>query len=336
MRHQFVFAALMATAASPLRSQMVIETATSTIEFVGLKRWTIQMIKDSLAVYAPNDSLTAHACAAILRLKLHFADAAVSVYTGMRRDNPKRYMAITLVEPQDSGQVHYKPEFHDSLPTRAEWTDAYAAFRANNQIAQTAIQTPSFFAPRLSPEDSARFAPVAALHALVASQRDSRHFDQALRTLETDGNAQNRAMALIVIANFAARDSAWCALADALRDPSSGMINATASQLLTMLTRSAPRPIDWRPVAANLRYIIDGTNLFGLDQLLATLGATSIDPALAPVLLEGGGTLVEAKLHSGDEHARSAAVSFLSQISGAPHSTDPVVLERWMHSLRVP
>ncbi|HTE43903.1 MAG TPA: hypothetical protein VK636_01560 [Gemmatimonadaceae bacterium] len=334
MRRHLAVALLLGLAASPLASQTILETPTSTIEFVGLKRWTLKMIEDSLAVYAPKDSLTAHACAAILRDKLHFADAAVSTYVGFDKNNPKKFVAITLVEPQDSALIHYKPAFRDSAATRADWTSAYAAFRANNELAQVAIQTPAFYKAHLSPEDRVKFTKVDALHSLLVARRDPRDLEQAIHTLETDRNSQNRTMALIVIASFADRDSAWHALADGLRDPSSGMVNATAAQLLGMLTRSAARPVDWRPMADRLRYIIDGTNLFGLDQLMTTLGATAINSSLAPILLQGGGTIVEAKLHSGDAHAKAAAISFLSQISGTPHSTDPAVLEQWMRNLR--
>lgn len=334
MHQHIVVAALLAAVVSPVESQTVIQTPTSTIELIGLKRWTVKMVEDSLAVYSPKDTLTAHACAAILRGKLHFADAAVSVYSGFDQANPKKkYTAITLVEPQDSAQIHYKPAFRDSLATRAEWTSAYTAFTKNNGLAQTAIQTPSFYAAHLSPEDSAQFAKVEPLHALIASPRDTRQFEQAIRTLDTDGNAANRAMALLVISTYADRDSAWWALADALRDPSSGMINATASELLSVMARRAARPVDWRPIVGHLRYIIDGTDLFALNQLMITLAQTAIDPALAPALLAGGGTIVAAKLNSGDAAAKAATTAFLAQLSGMAPTTDAATLERWMHSV---
>lgn len=333
MRHHLAVAALVAAAVSPVQSQTVIQTPTTTIELVGLERWTVKMIEDSLAVYSPGDTLTVHACAAILRGKLHFADASVSSYIGFDPKNPKKYVAITLVEPQDSANIHYKPAFRDSLPMRAEWAEAYAAFRTNNQLAQVAIQTPSFYVAHLSPEDSVRFAKLDALHVLMVSAGDSRQFEQAVRTLDSDGNAANRAMALLVISTFADPDAAWWAIADALRDPTSGVVNATASQMLSILSRRAARPVDWRPVAGHLRYIIDGTNLFGLNDLMTTLARTSVDPSLAPTLLAGGGTLVAAKLHSGDADAKAAATALLAQLSGLPPTTDTATLEQWMHNV---
>ena len=42
----------------------VIHLPHKTIEVVGLERWTVQMIQDSMDRYSPGDSLQSHACAA--------------------------------------------------------------------------------------------------------------------------------------------------------------------------------------------------------------------------------------------------------------------------------
>src|SRR3954470_8936423 len=125
--------ALLATLAVPVRStiaaQEMLETPQSHIELIGLHRWTMRMIEDSLAVYSPKDALTAHACAAILRGKLHFADASVSVFVKYPNMDAKTYVAITVVEPQDSARIHYRKFAYDSLPARAEWAAAFSAMR---------------------------------------------------------------------------------------------------------------------------------------------------------------------------------------------------------------
>src|SRR5215467_8135033 len=289
----FIRAALAAAiAGQTLHAQTVIETPDATIEIVGLKRWTMQMIDDSLAKYSPKDRLTANACAAVLRDKLHFAEASVSSYSNMMRAQTKPYVAVTVVEPSDSALVHYKPAFKDSLATRTEWVAAYAEFRANNQLAQTAIQASSFYAATLSAKDSVRFEKLQALHELVSRPHTTSEFEIARSTLDDDGNSANRAMALLVLSSFTDRDAAWWAVVDALRDPSSGMVNATASQVLRLMVQRAARPVDWSPLAERLRYIVDGTNLFGFDGLLRALTATSINPALAPMLLASGGALI--------------------------------------------
>ncbi|MGH7617504.1 MAG: hypothetical protein ACREPM_09780 [Gemmatimonadaceae bacterium] len=322
-------ALLAVTLAAPATAQNVIDTPTSTIEIVGLKRWTIQMIDDSLSKYSPKDRLTAHACAAILRDKLHFADASVTVFTSLP-GSTKSYVAVTIVEPADSALIHYKPEFRDSLPTRPEWSAAYAAFKAHNDVAQHAIQSPSFYAAVLSAKDSTAFDAVRPMHDMMVAHTSPADFELARRTVESDGNAANRAMALLVLSNFVDRDSAWRTVADALRDPTGGMVNATAAQVLRLMGVRSPRSVDWAPMADRLRYMIDGTGLFTFDVLLRTLTATSISPALAPRLLANGGAILRAKLHSGGDSSRDVARAFLAQLSGLPATADISSFDAWL------
>jgi len=54
----------------------VLNVANKQVEVLGLRRWTLVMIQDSLDKYAPGENLASHACAAVLRYKLGFADAA--------------------------------------------------------------------------------------------------------------------------------------------------------------------------------------------------------------------------------------------------------------------
>lgn len=53
----------------------VLHVQGKTVEVVGLNRWTPAMIQDSMSLYAPGQSLLSHGCAAVLRYKLHFAQA---------------------------------------------------------------------------------------------------------------------------------------------------------------------------------------------------------------------------------------------------------------------
>src|SRR5690348_16960667 len=101
-----VSAALLCLAAQVAGAQTILENDEVRLELIGLKRWTVPMIQDSLRRYAPNDSLMSHACAAVLREKLRFADASAVYYTtttaGMQA---KPYVAVTVVEPQDSALI---------------------------------------------------------------------------------------------------------------------------------------------------------------------------------------------------------------------------------------
>jgi hypothetical protein len=170
------------------------------------------------------------------------------------------------------------------------------------------------------------------MHAIIAERRSQADLAQALRTLEGDASISNRVVALLVIANFTDADSTWWTLMDAQRDQI-GIITGTASQILSAMSRRAPRVVNWSPVADKLRYIIDGTNLFAFDGTLRVLTATGVSPSLAPQLLRGGGSIVSAKLRSKGEAGRTAATAFLARLSGLPSSSEAVAFERWMESL---
>jgi hypothetical protein len=327
-------AILLCVAAQVASSQTILENDQMRLELIGLKRWTVPMIEDSLRLYAPKDSLLSHACAAVLREKLKFADASVVYYTTTIAGNPmKPYMAVTVVEPQDSGLIRYRGPFRDSLPARRTWAPMRAVFEKHNPAFQQAIQRPDFLwsdAP-LRGADSA-LTPALPLRRFLRTHRTAKDRQLALTTLATDGNWQNRVGAIVLLANFSGSDSAWWALTDALRDPV-GPVSGTAAQVLTALTRRAPRRVNWAPATQTVRAILDGTNLFAHNEMMEVLAATQVDPALARPLLKDGGYIVLAKLGSQGIAERQAARRFLVQVAGHDFGDAPAAWHEWLRGL---
>lgn len=321
---------MLGMAASALGAQgSVLENGTLRVELIGLKRWTLTMIQDSLSRYAPSDSLLSHSCAAILRDKLHFADASAEYVEA----GGKTQVTVTIVEPQDSALIHYRGPFRDSLPDRRAWTPIRVAFEQHNQAFQTAIQRPVFLLEdgALGRLDSVMYV-VRPMRALVREQRGPAARRTAMVTLNRDGNMKNRVSAIVVLSQFATSDSTWRALVDALRDPD-GPVSATATQVLGLLSHAVPRPVDWTPAVPALRALLDGTNLFAHNQVMETLAATRVSPALAPRLLRAGGAIVLAKLSALDPRARSAAHSLLTQLAGRDLGDDPAAWRLWVAAL---
>jgi hypothetical protein len=304
------------------------------LELIGLKRWTIPMIEDSLRVYSPKDSLLSHACAAVLRQKLRFADAAVQHYSVTTIDQrTKPYLAVTVIEPQDSALVRYRGPFRDSVATRRAWASALTVFEKHNPAFQLAIQRPEFLlTDRPLADADPLLRPALPLRELLRSHRGVKARRLALTTLATDGNWRNRVIAVVLLANFARSDSAWWALADALRDPNAP-VSSSAAQVLSALRRGAPRRVNWAPAVETVRAILDGTNLFAHNDIMDVLADTRVDPALARPLLAGGGHLVLAKLRSQGTEERRAARRFLVQIAGRDLGDDPDVWEGWIRDL---
>ena len=317
---------------TPIVHNEMFETPTALLELIGLKRWTLAMIQDSLARYAPGDSLTSHACAAILRGKLRFADAAVQYYPPGLNGRTKGYFAVPVVEPQDSARVRYRARPRDSVPDRADWAAALAVFREHNQVFQSAIQWPPFLMGRLPPDKiEPSLASARPLLEFLRGHRTERDRRTALWTLAHDGNTQQRTIAAVILAGFPESDSTWWALADALRDQD-GMVSGTVSQVLSTLSRDAARPVNWTAVAGSLRALLDGTDLFVHNTVLDALAATQVDPALAGTLLRGGGELVLAKLRSHDPSGAGAAHRFLVQLSGRDFGQDAAAWEHWVRA----
>jgi hypothetical protein len=327
-------AILLCLAAQAASSQAVLENDQMRLELIGLKRWTVAMIDDSLRRYAPKDSLLSHACAAILRDKLKFADASVTYYpTTISGKEMKPYLAVTVVEPQDSALVRYRGPFRDSLPARRAWAPVRAVFEQHNAAFQGAVQRPDFlFSGASLREADSTLRSALPLRRFLQRHSTPKARRLALATLATDGNWQNRVAAVVLLANFARSDSAWWALADALRDPIAP-VSATSAQVLSALRRGAPRRVNWAPATETVRAILDGTNLFAHNEMMEVLAATQVDAALARPLLTDGGHIVLAKLRSQGTSERQAARRFLVQIAGRDLGDDPAVWQEWLRRL---
>ncbi len=314
------------------RAQEVLITPQARVEVIGLKRWTVPMIQDSLARYSPQDSLTSHACAAILRLKLGFPDAAAS-YFG-RDSSGRERIVVAIVEPQDSALVRYRAPAPDSAPDIAEYAAALKVFRSHNHEFQALIQDSTFLVARSdAPATDARRVLLEPVRQMLVGERTASGHRRAIKVLTQDRNPYNRVMALLVLSGFPRDDLTWWTLADELRYPN-GMAGATASQILTTLARYTPRTVDWTPALDGLQAIMAGTNLFAQVQLLEVLTRTKVAPHLAGPLLQAGAPLLLARLRASREAGHDVTRGFLEQVSGKHYGDDPDAWMTWVASAR--
>lgn len=324
--------ATLATAPSLGHTQEVLETPNARVEVLGLKRWTVPMIQDSLARYAPQDSLTSHACAAVLRMKLKFADAAAS-YFG--RDGAGRELiVVAVVEPQDSALVRYRTPAPDSLPDIAQYAAAIAVFRNHNQDFQHFIQDSAFVVARSAPRATdVRRNLLEPVRRLLLSEHSRGGQRRAAKVLARDRNPYNRVMALVVLSGFPRSNTTWLTLADELRDPHA-MVSGTASQLITTLARYSPRAVDWSPALDGLEAVMAGTNLFAQSPLIEVLTRTKVAPGLARPLLRAGAPLLLARLRASPQAGRDLARGLLEQLSGEHYGEDLVAWTQWVASVQ--
>ena len=319
--------AILAAAPSVARPQNVLETPKTRVEVLGLRRWTVPMIQDSLARYAPGDSLTSHACAAILRGKLKFADASASYFD--RDGTGRELIVVAVVEPQDSALVRYLSPAPDSLPDLARYSGAIAAFRNYNGDFQRLIQDSAFLVGHSPPrQPDAVWTRLGPVRLLMSSEQTTAGQRRAARVLARDRNPYNRMMALVVMSGFPKSDVTWLILANELRYPD-GMVSATASQLIATLARYAPRTVDWRPSLDGITAVMAGTNLFAQLPLIEVLTKTKISPALAPPLMRAGAPLLLARLAASRQAGSDRTRELLEQLSGQKYGNDVTAWARW-------
>ena len=330
-----VVAAAVVAAPSPAdaqRSESVTLPSWLTVEVLGLRKWTLAMLQDSLAKYAPGDSLQSHACAAVLRYKLGFADASSTHFIDERA---KEQVVVSVREPQDSARVHYRAMPLDTTNARARWSivtgaiaSRPAAFWPAEREYLSTDRRASVTGFR-SPADSvAGMALITYLRTRTAD-RDRR---EALNALAHAPNMYDRVTAALILANFGARDDTWWALGDALRE-SDGLVKGVAGDVLKSLSERSRHSVQWGPAAHGIRAMLDGTSLFELPQLIGVLTRTGAGPADARPFLRGGGEMLLAYLGSTNAYLSGTSHQLLVQLRGSDLGTGVGPWRAWIEGL---
>lgn len=110
------------------------------------------------------------------------------------------------------------------------------------------------------------------------------HSDAAWSTaklaITQDPDPAVRGAAASYLLRYPDDDATWHALVRALRDPDWSVRGAAISSLRA-LRNGRPRVVDWRPVAADIRHLLDGTTLVFHTEVVKLLLVTSVASALA-------------------------------------------------------
>ena len=322
-----------------------------TLEIIGLRRWTAEMVRDSLKKYAPDDGIDSDAAAANLRNLLGFADAATSVHTIVFDEDDKATITLAVREPTDSARVHYDPQTLDTLPQRAEWKGLAQALNdsagrmapiiaAAHLDGLSRIVIDSTVRGRThthregyafeSPSDSSAAMPVLAN---IAGKKSPADYDAAVQTIESSASEPDRMIAALILANFPDRDGAWRALLKAAVGREQGRDAFVAQHALVALSDRYSRPVDWSPSAATIHDVLDGTALAALAPLARALAATGASSAQAPGYLANGGEMLVAYVESENPDIRDAAHDLLVKLRGADLGFEPGPWRDWIKTL---
>lgn len=326
--------ALAACAPPPSGSPTVLQVPGKSIEVVGLRRWSIAMLQDSLRKYAPGTTLDSDACAAALRYQLGFADAAATVYT-LPGDSVER-IVVVVVEPQDSARVRHRIAPMDTVAPRAEWAPLLRVISERPGQFQVSLwhyrawQSGDSTTLRSLPESDS--STVRSVWRFLAGHQSSADKAAALSTVHADSNYWNRMAAVALLSNFTDDDRVLHALVRAQLE-ADGPVGAMASIVLSSFAQTSPREIDWAPVAPELRQMLRGTAIFHLTDTMRLLVATGADSSLAVPLLRDGGEMLLAFAAAQHTDLRYSAHRLLVALRGKDLGEDSEAWLNWVRTL---
>jgi hypothetical protein len=261
-------------------------------------------------------------------------------------------VTIALREPRDSARVHFTPQTLDSVARVAEWKPITAKLtdKANEHLldvvvashlegpARTTVDssakdhpvTSQVGYPFESPEDSLAARPVIDA---IAKRNTDRDFTTAIQTLDRSTSLPDRIVAVLILANFPTRDSAWRALVKVCVGQRQAADAAAAAHALQSMAERFPRVVDWTPVAPTIHDILDGTALMTLPQVAAALASTGASPRDARAFLAGGGDMLVAHLESANNDLSEPAHRLLVALRGSDIGSDIEPWRAWLRTL---
>lgn len=318
----------------------VLDGPNGPVEFIGLEEWTASELFKAIQETSPGTKF--HACAAVMKSELDFADAAAMGFIDSFGDGSwQGYTVVVGVE--DSSGVRYRTAGSETLDLPDAWQEVQAIAEEDFSTLAT-VAWLHLFAP--NDEETARsvaeqlgasgekfdemWTPVKTL---VENADETTDHQLALEVLETDASWSARVVATIVLGHNPDNDSSWHGLTNSLIDTAT-QVRDTAQKLIDGLIQSEQsKPVQWSEVRETLLALFSGTYPFALNDILETLVSTGIDPEFGRELAREAPDLLLA--YAGAEHEKfgKPAQDFLVAVSGEDFGRD---VEAWAEWLKEP
>ena len=223
---------LLATTASEGPGQ-VLAGPNGPVEFIGLQSWNAQELFDAIQELEPDRPF--HACAAVMKLELGFADAAAFLYfadhlTSIDQSS-SRYTVVVGVE--DSTQVQYRPAGNESVVLPQIWQDLQAAVgeEANTLIVAARMFHLRAFAHQMAESMGSDPETLNKVWELLERTDGDEDLRLAHEVLTEDSSWSARAVATLLLGNFIDDGTAWHGLVGSLID-SDARVRTVASSML--------------------------------------------------------------------------------------------------------
>lgn len=324
-------------AALPAQSPVVVQQGKRTVEVMGLEKWTVRMLEDSIERVAPGQKLGDAACMATLRYTLGFRDALVRRYVGFDRNDPdKQFVSVRVIEPSrvDPWRRVSSNKFESLLPEYAALilpvTDSTGSVWPVRLMFAYQVADSARRAEMLSSADSLALIDYQRSERFLASQSSSAQRDRAIAVLDSSASPSNRMAAALVLLKHPSEERARLALTRALRDPHEG-VRSIAS--ISLQYFPAQR-VDWTPLIGDLRALLAGANLEQTETVMDMLVDTGVGPSLAAPLLRGNSRWVLQLLASKAPMTAASTRRFLTALNnGADLGATPGAWAKWAQTL---
>jgi hypothetical protein len=257
----------------PASAQNIVQEDGTTIEFIGLKKWTMKQVQDSVRKHSPDGKLGF--CAATLKSELKFCEASVMSFA-------KDSTIITVIEPQDSIFVKRNAYFssNDAYLPR-EWDEFQEAFAYKDFEKGLALET------RTATDDSAmtvmrtyikeapsfvKFDTVAYQNIRTALRTYPVQVERLEKAIRYYWDAHSRGVAALAMTGLPDNDTCLKGVLYAMNDVGASTTTVNAVEYLPHILKHRARPISLAFLYAELRPLVNGANLFGYYDVLKLIG----------------------------------------------------------------
>lgn len=241
-------------------AQNVVQEGRLTIEFLGLHKWTVQQLQDSVKKHNPNAKLAF--CMAALKANLGFADASVMRY----RDT----LVITVVEPDDSALVKRNTYFPNNTSLPQDWYKFQQQFSYKTRERSFAINTHWWS------DDSAKAVlqmynkevPIAAAldttifwNIRTAIRSNSISATLLSKVIHSSWDPYARETAAVAMSSLPDNDTCFSAIVHSLLDIASNSPILRSNEYIMIIAEQRSLPVALAPMYADLRTLVNGANL---------------------------------------------------------------------------
>ena len=326
-----VMAVLFVVSASQGTSQ-VLPGPNGPVEFIGLQNWDAQELFDAIQELEPDRPF--HACAAVMKRQLGFADAAAFLYFTDNLESidqsSNRYTVVVGVE--DSTQVLYRTTGNETVVLPETWQDLLAVANEDFNVMPLAAGTLHMrhFGGELAKAMGVDPETLDQVWDLVDRANGDEDFRLAHEVLARDSLWTARAVATLLLGNFIAEDTAWHGLVGSAID-TDARVNTVAQRALDGLVQRGRHSVDWSAAHGPLLALFSGTNPFAFEGILKVLVATDIDPEFGQQLVRDRPSLLLAYVGAEHEGTREPAIAFLKAVSGENFGADLDAWTAWIN-----